>query len=836
MEAPLSGTARPQAERVPLAGLIFVVVLLLALITLPPLASAQAEALRARLDTEVQTLADALDATEDSMQEMQSAARAYVLTEEPAFLEQYRTAAAALPERLHSLSERTTRIDPALSAQVDEIAVVAQRWQREGAERYIALVQAGRANEAAALIGTRTTQAIFDAFRTRIGDVRAQIQTLESELTVQIGQARTLQTALTSGLGVLGLLAVGFVLHSYRSILALLHQLRDARVRADSLAQQARAERRRLQAVFDHSPEGMVVVDAPSGRLRLANPAAVALLGPLDTDVPLRSQPWVSRLFRPGGEPLPPDDLPLIQALEAGVAGRTVELMIEQPEAGRAPVLLTSVPLLGEGDVRTGVLAMLQDLRALRQAERLKSDFVALVSHELRTPLTAIQGCVQTMLRANDPPEAARSREFLHIIAEQGERLQELIDNLLSLSQVEAGALRLRRETVQPGVVLSSALRQLHDRLSGLRVQTDLPDSLPPVSADARRIEQVLLNLLDNARKFAPPGSLLTVAAVAQEHVVRISVCDQGPGVPAEARERIFERFYQIEQPTTRNIGGSGLGLAICKAVVEAHGGQIGVEDAPGGGAAFWFTLPAVAEPAPLRPVPRPSNAQPHVLVVDDDPALRRLLEASLPDAGYRVETAVEAQSALAAVARQPPDVILLDLMLPGSDGFELCRRLREWTDVPIIMLTARAAERDMVHGLELGADDYITKPFRNGELLARMAAVLRRARPEQRPEAPAQIEAGAVQIDLAQRRVRVAGAAVELTPTQFQILAFLARHRGQVLTHAQILREVWGEGYDGENHYLWVHIAHLRQKLEPDARPPRLIQTVRGVGYRFGG
>ncbi len=836
MQAPLSGIARPQAERVPLAGLIFVVVLLLALITLPPLASAQAEAARARLDTEVQTLADALDATEDSMQEMQSAARAYVLTEEPAFLEQYRTAAAALPERLDSLDERAGRVDPALSAQVGEIAAVARRWQREGSERHIALVQAGRAAEAASLIGTRSTQAIFDAFRARIGDVRAQIHTLEGDLTAQIGQARTLQTALTSGLGVLGLLAVGFVLHSYRSILTLLHQLRDARVQADSLAQQARAERRRLQAVFDHSPEGMVVVDAPSGLLRLANPAAVALLGPLDTDVPLRRQPWVGRLFRPGGEPLPPDELPLIQALESGAAGRTVELMIEQPGGGRAPALLTSVPLQGEGDSRTGALAMLQDLRALRQAERLKSDFVALVSHELRTPLTAIQGCVQTLLRAGDPPEAARSREFLHIIAEQSERLQELIDNLLSLSQVEAGALRLRRETVQPGPVIASALGQLHDRLSGLRVQTDLPDGLPPVSADARRIEQVLLNLLDNARKFAPPGSLLTVAAAAQEHAVRICVCDQGPGVPAHARERIFERFYQIEQPATRNVGGSGLGLAICKAVVEAHGGRIGVEDAPGGGAAFWFTLPAVAEPAPLRPAPRPSNAQPHVLVVDDDPALRRLLEASLPDAGYRVETAVEAQSALAAVARQPPDVILLDLMLPGSDGFELCRRLREWTDVPIIMLTARAAERDMVHGLELGADDYITKPFRSGELLARMAAVLRRARPEQRPEAPALIEAGAVQIDLAQRRVRVGGAPVELTPTQFQILAFLARHNGQVLTHAQILREVWGEGYDGENHYLWVHIAHLRQKLEPKARPPRLIQTVRGVGYRFGG
>jgi DNA-binding response OmpR family regulator/anti-sigma regulatory factor (Ser/Thr protein kinase) len=392
---------------------------------------------------------------------------------------------------------------------------------------------------------------------------------------------------------------------------------------------------------------------------------------------------------------------------------------------------------------------------------------------------------------------------------------------------------------VQPEQVIHTVLRQLRDRLAGLRVQTDLAPDLPLVSADTRRIEQVLFNLLDNARKFSPPGGLLTIHAAATGNTVTIGVRDQGPGIPPGERARIFERFYQLEQPTTRNIGGSGLGLAICKAIVEAHGGQITVDNAPGGGADFNFTLPAVSvEAASARPganvLTQPRAGATHILVVDDDPALRRLLETSLPDAGYQVQTVVEAQTAVEMVIHQPPDVILLDIMLPGMDGFTLCKQLREWTSVPIIMLTARAAEKDVVLGLQVGADDYVTKPFRPNELIARIEAVLRRAQVDLAPGGPSVIQVDGLTIDLAQRQVTVDGADVALTPIEYQILAYLARHAGQVLTHAQILEEVWGEQYGGENHYLWVHIAHLRQKLEPDSKRPRYILTERGIGYRL--
>jgi two-component system, OmpR family, KDP operon response regulator KdpE len=822
-----------------LIGLIFVVALLLALITLPPLTSGRADTLRTHLDTDVQTFANTLTAIENSVQEMQAATRGYILTRQPIFREQYRAAQGALPARLQDLRQLGPEVDPELVPQVADLLQVVERWQRDGSDRQVGLVQQGRSADATAEVAAGTSQALFDSLRGRINNLQEQTQATQSALVIQIDRARTLQVALTSGLGVLGLLAVGFVIAGFRSLVGLMGALQTARERAARLAQEARTERQRLQTVFDHSPDGLLFVEAPHGTVGLANPATITLLGPLPVGTGLRAQPWTARVYRSGGEPYPVDELPLLRTVECGETCRGVELTIEQPDGQRTPVLLTSVPLRAEDDGLLGAVAVFRDLRSLREVERLKSDFVALVSHELRTPLTAIQGCVQT-LQSGGESDPARTHEFLQIIAEQGERLQELIDNLLSLSQVETGALRLRRELIQPDPLLHGVLRQLRDRLSGLRVQTDLAPALPRISADVRRIEQVLFNLLDNARKFSPPGGAITLHAAHTNGTVTLGVRDQGPGVPLAERERIFERFYQIEQPTTRNIGGTGLGLAICKAIVESHGGRIWVEAAPGGGANFSFSLPAMpatdagivrSDAAVLVP---PRTDAPYVLVVDDDPALRRLLERSLPEAGYRVQAVMEAQAALEAVIQQPPDVILLDLMLPGMDGFTLCKQLREWTRVPIIMLTARAAEKDVVLGLQLGADDFVTKPFRSNELLARIEAVLRRVQHDPAPGSPSLIQVGELMIDLAQRRVTTDDTEVSLTPIEYQILAYLASHAGQVLTHQQLLQEVWGAEYGGENHYLWVHIAHLRQKLEPDSKQPRYILTERGVGYRL--
>jgi two-component system KDP operon response regulator KdpE len=221
----------------------------------------------------------------------------------------------------------------------------------------------------------------------------------------------------------------------------------------------------------------------------------------------------------------------------------------------------------------------------------------------------------------------------------------------------------------------------------------------------------------------------------------------------------------------------------------------------------------------------------PLVLVVEDEPPVRRFLRAALAGHGYRVVEAGGVREAEQLAPGHNPDVFLLDLGLPDGDGVDLARRLREWSRAPIIVLSARGREEDKVNALDAGADDYLTKPFGVNELLARLRVALRHAQtgPEQRQV----LEAGPLRIDLARREVTVDGKEIHLTPTEYRVLGLLAQHAGKVLTHRQILREVWGPNAT-EAHYVRVQMAELRKKLEADPARPRLLVTEAGVGYRL--
>jgi two-component system KDP operon response regulator KdpE len=220
-----------------------------------------------------------------------------------------------------------------------------------------------------------------------------------------------------------------------------------------------------------------------------------------------------------------------------------------------------------------------------------------------------------------------------------------------------------------------------------------------------------------------------------------------------------------------------------------------------------------------------------HVLVVDDEPQILRGLKVILRDAGYNVETAATKQEALDAVSVRPPDAVVLDLVLPDGSGVDVATEIRTWSQLPILVLSAVGDEREKVRALDAGADDYITKPFGTDELLARLRAVLRRSLEE---ETEPTITIGDLVIDLAGYRVTRGGKEIHLTPIEFDLLRTLALHRGKLVTHREILRTVWGPAYETETHYLRVHFAHLRAKIEPDPSNPRYIVTDPGVGYRL--
>ena len=219
------------------------------------------------------------------------------------------------------------------------------------------------------------------------------------------------------------------------------------------------------------------------------------------------------------------------------------------------------------------------------------------------------------------------------------------------------------------------------------------------------------------------------------------------------------------------------------------------------------------------------------ILVVDDEPQIRRALRAALQAEGYRVDLAATGGEALAAVSLEPPDLVILDLGLPDGDGAEVCARLRTTSRVPVIVLSVRDAEGEKVRALDRGADDYLVKPFGIAELLARIRAALRRSREEVGQPV---IEHDGLAVDLARHRVALGGREIHLTPTEYELLAYLATHRGKVLTHQMILQRVWGPEYADEVQYLRVFVSQLRRKIEPDARAPRHLLTEVGVGYRF--
>jgi two-component system KDP operon response regulator KdpE len=227
-------------------------------------------------------------------------------------------------------------------------------------------------------------------------------------------------------------------------------------------------------------------------------------------------------------------------------------------------------------------------------------------------------------------------------------------------------------------------------------------------------------------------------------------------------------------------------------------------------------------------------SAEPLVLVVDDEMPIRRFLRASLVGEGCRVAEAATASEALEKIAAQRPDVVILDLGLPDRDGVAVIRELREWSQVPIVVLSVRDRENDKVTALEAGADDYLTKPFGVAELMARLRLALRHAAAVGGgPEEPV-FTVGDLRVDLGRRQVFVAARELRLTPTEYKLLAVLVKHAGKVLTHRQLLHQVWGPEYGDENHYVRVYVAQLRRKLEADPARPRYLRTEPGVGYRL--
>ena len=343
-----------------------------------------------------------------------------------------------------------------------------------------------------------------------------------------------------------------------------------------------------------------------------------------------------------------------------------------------------------------------------------------------------------------------------------------------------------------------------------------------------QRIVQVLNNLLANAARHSPDTAPIRIAAERDGAHVAVSVADEGSGI---APERLGQLFRKHAAAGDR--GGGGLGLAICKGLVEAHGGRIRAESGGGGGARFTFTLP-VAETAGAGAVPgrpdRPgaeAEAAP-ILVVDDDPETLRHVRDTLANAGYAPLVTGDHREMSRILRAEKPRLVLLDLMLPGTDGVELMETVPGLADLPVIFISGYGRDETIARALEAGADDYIVKPFSPTELVARIRAALRRR------AAPVPFSLGDLAIDYDRRRVTVAGRPVALTATEYELLRALSQDAGRVLTHETLLRQVWAGRANGDPRIVRAYVKRLRGKLGDDAADPTWIFNERGAGYRM--
>ncbi len=602
--------------------------------------------------------------------------------------------------------------------------------------------------------------------------------------------------------------------------------------------QRARAD---LEALVNTSPVGVVVLEARVGSPVSLNREAKRIFGALEmANAPLQDLVEVMTVRRADGREVPLNELPLQQALEGGETVRAEEMVFRVPDGRSVSALVNATPIHSpEGDIDSFVVT-LQDMTPLEELERMRAEFLGMVSHELRTPLTSIRGSATDLLDDSSGLNPAEMRQYHRIILEQTDRMRGLIGDLLDVAHIETGSLSVDPEPADVASLVDEARKTFLSGGGRNGLHIDIPPDLPRVMADRGRVIQVLGNLLSNAARHSQDSYPIRVTAVRKNLHVEFAIADEGKGIKAEHLPQLFRKHARLKGgERERDPAGVGLGLAICKGIVEAHGGRIWAEsDGSGLGARFTFTIPAAdEEPVAVatssgHSPPRSQRELPRILVVDDEPQALRHVRDALAKAGFAPIVTGDPEEALRIMGEYEPQLVLLDLMLPGSDGIELMEAILELADVPVIFLSAYGQEEVVAKAFDRGAADYVVKPFAPTELAARIRSALRRGTGTSRPELPERFVLGEMTIDYAEHEVTIAGRPIPLTTTEYRLLAELATAAGSVLTYRQLLWRVWKVGDEGDVRPVRTIVKSLRQKLGDDANNPVYIFNKPRVGY----
>ena len=588
-------------------------------------------------------------------------------------------------------------------------------------------------------------------------------------------------------------------------------------------------------------PVGVVVLDAKTGDPVSANLKARRIVEPLGT--PDASS--IGRLLEDvtcrlaDGREVALKDLPPSERPGTPGTPRPEEVVLSVPDGRSVRTRVGVTPVPGPGGEAGSVVVTMQDPAPFEEIERMRAEFLAIVGHELRAPLTSIKGSAATVLGAPSRVARAEMLQFFRIIDGQADHMSALVADLLDAGRAAAGTLSVSPRPSDVRTLVDGARDTFPGGGGGRNtIRVDLPPDLPRVMADPQRVVQILNNLLSNAARNAPESSPIRIAARLDGAHVAISVSDRGRGIPADRLPHLFRKHSGADD-AERGLG-SGLGLAICKGLVEAHGGRIrAMSGGEGRGARFTFTVPVAEEAGDgawaedsagaAAGTRRERGAPMRILAVDDDPQALLYIRDTLTAAGFAAVVQGDHRELPRVIRAERPHLVLLDLMLPGTDGIKLMEDVAELADLPVIFISAYGRDETIARALGAGATDYIVKPFSPTELTARVRAALRRhAEPEP-------FAWGRLAIDYARREVTLAGRPVDMTATEYEVLRVLSSSAGRVVTYRSLLRRAWGR-HPGRNAPKLVHalVKRLRRKLGENAADATYILNERGVGYRM--
>lgn len=460
------------------------------------------------------------------------------------------------------------------------------------------------------------------------------------------------------------------------------------------------------------------------------------------------------------------------------------------------------------------------------EKETMRANLLRAVSHDLRTPLTSIIGLADTAL--NDSPEMTeeKRRELLEGIREDANWLLNMVENLLSVTRIRVGDTHVNTSPEPLEEVVAEAVQRFRKRLPQTKVDVKVPDEFLMVPMDATLIEQVIINLLENAVYHSGTDEPIEFYVEKREAYVAFHIRDYGKGIDPERLKTIFDGAGIEPNASGDSHKGMGIGLTICKTIINAHNGTIEAANRLKG-AEFILHYH-------WKRKKNMTNKQ-VILIIEDEKNIGNYIETIIISNGYKALRAMNGMSGLSLCTSHHPDLILLDLGLPDIDGSEVLERVRGFSAVPVIVISARTQEAEKVQALDQGADDYITKPFGSEELLARIRTALRHSAQvaSSGPRETVYSRDGLV-IDFDKRVVTLNGEDIHLTQIEYKLVSLLAKNAGKVLTYDFILKEIWGPYADTDNQILRVNMANIRRKLESNPAEPHYIFTEIGVGYRM--